>query len=271
MSRPSALPSPLAVATRPAPTAPPAGPLSTLHAPPLAASAASATPPEERMISGSGTPARSQRSVSLPEVAGEQRREVGVEHRRGAPLVLPELRQHLGGDRDVQVREGGAKGGGEPVLVGGLQVGVKKADRDRLRLEPLDLVDDPGDLVLRQGLDDPGRVDALADPDPRVGRSERRRPVVAEPVERRPVLAGDLEQVGEAARSRSATSARRAARAARWCRPSSRGRSARRRPGRRPRARARPRSPRSPRATDRRGSSATWPCGSDRRRRGRRR
>ncbi len=62
MSRPSASPLPDATASRPAPTAPPAGPLRTLQAPPAAAREASVTPPEDCMISGSGMPISRQRS-----------------------------------------------------------------------------------------------------------------------------------------------------------------------------------------------------------------
>jgi hypothetical protein len=56
MSSPIASPSPEIRATRPAPTAPPAGPERTFQAPCRAASRHGATPPEERMISGSGRP-----------------------------------------------------------------------------------------------------------------------------------------------------------------------------------------------------------------------
>ena len=56
MSKPIALPSPLAWARSPAPTAPPAGPERTLQAPARAASAAGATPPEDCITSGGGSP-----------------------------------------------------------------------------------------------------------------------------------------------------------------------------------------------------------------------
>ena len=56
MSKPIALPSPLARARSPAPTAPPAGPERTLQAPARAASAAGATPPEDCITSGAGSP-----------------------------------------------------------------------------------------------------------------------------------------------------------------------------------------------------------------------
>ncbi len=53
-------------AIRPAPTAPPAGPESTLQAPARAASAALATPPEDCITSGLGRPADSAASPSRP-------------------------------------------------------------------------------------------------------------------------------------------------------------------------------------------------------------
>ncbi len=56
MSKPRALPSPEILASRPAPTAPPAGPERTLQAPAVAASSAGATPPEDCMTSGCGSP-----------------------------------------------------------------------------------------------------------------------------------------------------------------------------------------------------------------------
>ena len=107
MSRPIASPSPEIRATSPAPTAPPAGPDSTLHAPWRPASRHGATPPEERMISGSGRPLDVAGLGQLAEVPAEQGGEVGVDHRRRAALVLAEPRQDLVRDRDVEVRAGG--------------------------------------------------------------------------------------------------------------------------------------------------------------------
>ena len=66
MSRPTTLPSPLADAIRPAPTAPPAGPESTLQAPAVAASSASAMPPEDCITTGRGRPATVAASPSRP-------------------------------------------------------------------------------------------------------------------------------------------------------------------------------------------------------------
>ncbi len=104
MSRPRALPSPAARAIRAAPTAPPAGPERTLQAPARAASATSATPPEERMTTGRGNPALRGGVGERAEVAPQQRREVGVDRRRRAALVLAEAGQDLvrGGDVDAR-------------------------------------------------------------------------------------------------------------------------------------------------------------------------
>jgi len=66
MSKPRALPSLLSRASRLAPTAPPAGPERTLQAPARAASSAGATPPEERITSGRGSPAPAAASPRLP-------------------------------------------------------------------------------------------------------------------------------------------------------------------------------------------------------------
>ena len=66
MSKPSALPSPESRASSPAPTAPPAGPESTLQAPARAASAAGATPPEDSITAGSGKPRPRATSPSRP-------------------------------------------------------------------------------------------------------------------------------------------------------------------------------------------------------------
>ncbi len=59
MSKPSALPSAEIPASSPAPIAPPAGPERTLRAPEAAASETGATPPEDCITNGSGSPAAS--------------------------------------------------------------------------------------------------------------------------------------------------------------------------------------------------------------------
>ncbi len=130
MSMPTASPSPDSLAMSAAPTAPPAGPDSTLQAPARAASAVGATPPDDFMISGSGSP-RSTRGPRQPrEVAAEQGGEVGVDHGGRGALVLAELRQDLAGGRDVHVGELRAQALGERPLVGSGR-GRRRAGRRR--------------------------------------------------------------------------------------------------------------------------------------------
>jgi hypothetical protein len=66
MSNEMASPMPAARATRAAPTTPAAGPETNVQAGCAAASEALATPPDERMTSGSARPAPAQRSTSEP-------------------------------------------------------------------------------------------------------------------------------------------------------------------------------------------------------------
>ena len=134
MSRPSASPSPERPASSPAPTAPPAGPESTLQAPARAASAAGATPPEDCMTSGSGSPrdpAASLRSRGSGRAGGE----VGVDHGRRAALVLAELGPAPRARPRRGRRAAARSRSGDPPLVRGLEVGEEQADRDRLGTE----------------------------------------------------------------------------------------------------------------------------------------
>jgi hypothetical protein len=133
------------------------------------------------------------------QVAAEERREVGVDDRGRAALVLAKLRQHLRGGGDMHARELVAEARGDRPLVGGLEVGEEEADRHRLGAELAHRSHDSLDLVGAERLDHARRPDPLRDADPRLGRDERRRRGPAEVVEARAVLARDLEQVGEPA------------------------------------------------------------------------
>jgi hypothetical protein len=64
MSNEIAFSTPASAATRAAPTTPPAGPETSTSAAWRAASSIVATPPDERMTSGSGSPASTHRSAS---------------------------------------------------------------------------------------------------------------------------------------------------------------------------------------------------------------
>ena len=88
-------------ASRPAPTAPPAGPESTLQAPARAASAAGTTPPEDCMTSGCGKPAAFERREMFAHAV--HRRNRGS---RGQQLAIDVL---LVGDCQA-VRRGSAIG-----------------------------------------------------------------------------------------------------------------------------------------------------------------
>ncbi len=271
MSKPSALPSPQRRAIRPAPTAPAAGPERTLQAPAFAASAALATPPEDRITSGRGSPARLSRLAESVQVAPEQRREVGVDHRGRAALVLAEARQHLVRGRNVDAGQLAAQPGGDALLVRGIEVGEEQADRDRLGSAGAQQLRQSTRLVLAQWLDRPGGADPLG----RLRTAIPPRPAASAWGSRvgrgRGGFGGRSRAGRQSLGSRPAPSARRALRAGRWCPPSSRGRRSRPwRPRRRPVA-APPRSPSSPPPFPLLGWSASLPCGLAARRRGRRR
>ena len=271
MSKPIALPSPLARASRPAPTAPPAGPERTLQAPARAASAAGATPPEDCMTSGCGSPPPPPPRSSRVEVAAEQRREVGVDRGRRAALVLAEAGQDLVRCGDVDAGQLAPQVLGEPALVRGVEVGEEQADGDRLGAALADRRRQPRRLAVAERLDH-----ALAGrpaPPPRsAARGRPAAPASARRGGRGGGGPGGRSRAGRRSRgSRPAPCGRRVPRAGRWSRPSSRGRRPRPRKAWHRPAPAPPRPRRSRPATGPPGSSAAWRCGSARRRRGRRR
>ena len=161
MSRPIALPSPLARARRPAPTAPPAGPERTLQAPARAASAAGATPPEDCITSGAGSPPSAAASLEPAQVAAEQRREVGVDRGGRAALVLPEAGQDLVRGGDVDAGKLAPQMLGEPALMRGVEVGEEQADGDRLGAALADRLRQPRRLAVVERLDHALRADPL--------------------------------------------------------------------------------------------------------------
>ena len=78
------------------------------------------------------------RLAQLAEVAPEQRAEVGVDHRRRAALVLAEAGQDLMGSGDVDAGQALAQVGGDPLLVGRVEIGEEQADGDRFGSARLD-------------------------------------------------------------------------------------------------------------------------------------
>ena len=198
MSSPTAFPSAESVASRPAPTAPPAGPESTLQAPARAASAAGATPPDDLITSGSGRPRSARGLGEPPQVAAEQGRQVGVDDGGRAALVLAKLRQHLVRGRDVEARELGAQALGDRALVRGVEVGEQQADGHRLGVAGPREGRHPIQLSLRERLDHALGAGALPGREAELVGHQRGRLRRAEPIEVGAVLASDLEQVGEA-------------------------------------------------------------------------
>ena len=82
-------------------------------------------------------------------------------------------------------------------LVAAVEVGEEQADRNRLGAELLDPRDQLGGGGLLELFDHSVRAGPLACLEPQLGRHQGRRLRSAEPVQLRPVLAPDLEQVAE--------------------------------------------------------------------------
>ena len=175
MSKPSALRSPPARARRPAPTAPPAGPESTLQAPARAASAASATPPEDCITRGRGRPAAAVSFAEPGQVAAEQGGEVGVDRGRRGALVLAEAGQDLVRGGDVEVGQALAQILGQAPLVRGIEVGEEQADRHRLDSGLLQQGRQPLRLVLAERCHDTLRPDSLVGLEAQRALDQRRR------------------------------------------------------------------------------------------------
>ena len=95
---------------------------------------ASASPPLDCMIGGSGRPGLARRVEQAAQVARQQRRERGVDLGRRGALVLAERADDLVRQRDVRVAEALAQRVAERALVVGVAVGVQQADGDRLGL-----------------------------------------------------------------------------------------------------------------------------------------
>ena len=92
-----------------APTAPAAGPDSAVRIGMWRARATDISPPDDWLMPSAAfgaavpTPCR-----EVAEIAVDHRLQIGVEHRGREPLVFAEFRLHLGRDRQVHVRIGGA-------------------------------------------------------------------------------------------------------------------------------------------------------------------
>jgi hypothetical protein len=124
------------------------------------------------------------------EVPGERRPEVRVDRRRRRALVLAELRGDLVGGDDPRVGQPAPQLGGELALVTLVAEREEQADGDCVSID------------LGQGLEvewaqHPLGPDALGNCDAALQRHERLGVVLAEPVEVRPRLAPQMEDVLE--------------------------------------------------------------------------
>ena len=199
MSSPIALPSPEASASRAAPTAPPAGPERTLQAPAAAASAGGGDAPRGLHHQRRRQPARRGRLAEPLQVTAEERRQIGVDRRRRAALVLAHAGQHLVRGRDVDPGELAAQVLGQTALVRGVEVGEEQADRDRLRAGAADRLGQTPRLIGSERVDHSVRADPLVRLEAHRRLDQWLRLRRAEPVEVGAVLTRDLEQVAEAA------------------------------------------------------------------------
>ncbi len=88
------------------------------------------------------------------DVRLDARPHVGVQARRERPLVLAELRQHVGGDRDREARIEVMDDGLDLALVRRIRIRVDERDGQRLHARVDEVADDPFDLIALDGLDD---------------------------------------------------------------------------------------------------------------------
>ena len=171
-----------------------------------------------------GQPAPRRRLAQPPEVAAEQRREVGVDRRRRAALVLAEARQHLVRGGDVDAGQFAAQALGDRPLVRRVEIGEEQADRDRFGAARADQLRQPLRLARGERLEHALRPDPLV----RLEAQLRRRPAAPASActagTARAAPGGRSRAGRRSPASRSAPCARRAPPAARWSRPSSRGR-----------------------------------------------
>ena len=191
MSKERAFSNPASAAMRAAPTTPAAGPESSANAACAAASSSVATPPDERMTSGTGSPASRQDVARAPQVAGEHGPEVGVDRRRRGALVLPELGRDLVGCDDVRLRVSPPQLLGDGALVRRVAEGEEEARRRSRRHRRRAASRERAARARRRGR-------SALHADAALERDERSWMLRAGPVQVRSRLAAEVEDVLEA-------------------------------------------------------------------------
>ncbi len=200
MSKQSTSRSPASAASSSAPPTPPAGPESTVSAAWAAARARSVSPPEDCITCGSGSPAALALACERVEVAGEQRRERGVERRSSRCARTRGRCRRARGERDGARRAGARRAA--------RRAGARARGRRRsaaARRRPLRArARASASTSVARGRRARARAarasgaHALGRAEAQLVGDERRRRGVAEPVEVRPRLAPELDDVGEA-------------------------------------------------------------------------
>ena len=157
------------------------------------------SPPFDCMsMTGVRTPAL-EAALERPEIAADDRLEVGVDHRGRGALVLLHLGQDVEADRGGQVGRQSPDDLLEQPLVRRVGVGVEQADGDRLDA----LVEQAahralGVSGLQRLADVSSGVDPLVHRDPQMARHQDRRLLPGHVVEPRHPKRADLEHVAEA-------------------------------------------------------------------------
>ena len=108
------------------------------------------------------------------EVSRERGAHVGVDDGRADPLVLLDLREHLGRQRDVRPRQSLPERRLRRPLVAAVAVGVEVADGDRLHARPPETLDGRAERPEGEGRLDPSvGAEPLPHPEPTRPRHER--------------------------------------------------------------------------------------------------
>ncbi len=149
--------------------------------------------------SGARTPLADRSPSSLRQVAADDRRQIGVDHGARGALVLLDLGQHLGADRDRQIRRQPKRCLLDHLLVDRIGEAVEKAHRQRLHA----LVQQAAHRALRIGRierphDLAASTDALVDRHPQVARDQRRRLGPGDVVHPGHAQVADLQDVAKA-------------------------------------------------------------------------
>ena len=132
-----------------------------------------------------------------PQIAGEERRESGVDLGRRRALELAERPDDLVRERDVDLGQPRPQLGPDGALVLGEAVGVQQADGDGLDVELLHLANDGARALVAERPLHPARGDPLRRRDAALLRDERRWVSRTQAVQVLAGLPAELDDVGE--------------------------------------------------------------------------